>query len=86
MASSASLFIEALSNLYIVVTYLCIKGWWSLVNKVVHAAYYLADRTHIGYGPTNERGADHASSHDESRSGTAKRMKIADRKECAKRP
>ena len=50
MASSASLFIEALSNLYIVVTYLCIKGSWSLVNKVVHTVYYLADCIHIGYG------------------------------------
>ena len=50
MATSASLFIEALSNLYIVVTYLCIKGWWLLVNKVVHAAHYLVACTHIGYG------------------------------------
>ena len=50
MTSSVGLFIEALSNLYIVVTYLCIKGWWSLVNKVVHTVYYLADCTHIGYG------------------------------------
>ena len=48
MTSSVSLFIEALSNLYIVVTYLCIKGWWALVNKVVHTVYYLADCTHIG--------------------------------------
>ena len=52
MATSASLFIEALSNLYyIVVTYLCIKGWWLLlVNKVVHAVHYLVACTHIGYG------------------------------------
>ena len=50
MTSSVGLFIEALSNLYIVVTYLCIKGWWSLVNKVVQTVYYLADCTHIGYG------------------------------------
>ena len=50
MTSSVSLFIEALSNLYIVVTYLCIKGWWALVNKVVLTVYYLADCTHIGYG------------------------------------
>ena len=52
MATSASLFIEALSNLLyiVVVTYLCIKGWWLLVNKVVHAVHYLVACTHIGYG------------------------------------
>ena len=50
MASSASLLMEALSNLYIVVTYLCIKGWWLMVNKVVHAVHYLVACRHIGYG------------------------------------
>ena len=47
MATSVSLLVEALSNLYIVVTYLCIKGWWLLVNKVVHAVHYLVACTHI---------------------------------------
>ena len=46
MASSASLLMEALSNLYIVVTYLCIKGWWSMVNKVVYMQFVIWLPTH----------------------------------------
>ena len=54
MTSSVSLFIEALSNLYIVVTYLCNKGWWALVNKVVQTVFYLIDCTHIAKHPQNK--------------------------------
>ena len=50
MASSASLLKEALFNLYIVVAYLCIKGWLSVVNKVKYAVHYLAACIHNGYG------------------------------------
>ena len=66
MTSSVSLFIEALSNLYIVVTYLCIKGWWALVNKVVQTVYYLADCTHIDIFATLRNNEVRLDSHLES--------------------